>query len=194
MKTFQVCFFILVSSVVILACAGNQIQPEESFHFEGFSIRSPNSGGWLVIKKSNTEVIFGKPTPKGVYHTIRAHVYTTRNKVFLSTDDLLSYVKSGFIPTSSRHKNSVLKTSVQKINGVECVLYDFTVEDHGVPDVPGKIFNIIGRGKVCPHPDSPESYIISIDYSERFLYGEKPLSNELERDSFINSLQFIKSF
>jgi len=64
------------------------------------------------------------------------------------------------------------------------------VEDHGVPDAPGEIFDMIIKGNLCPHPDFPESYVIEISYSQRFLQGAEPLPNDSERDSFINSLTF----
>jgi hypothetical protein len=167
------------------------IHPEALFEFNGFSIQSPNSEGWFILKeKGDAEVLFGKPTPKGLYHTLRARVSTIRNRVFLSTKDLKAFVEADFSHVPSRHRNVNLTTSIVRVHGVECALYDVKMEDHAVPNAPGKIFDMIERGYVCPHPDFPESYVINIEYSQRFLQGEEPLPNNSERDSFLNSLRF----
>lgn len=170
-----------------------RIQPETLFKFEGFTILSPNTEGWVIIKKHATEIWFGKPTSKGAYHTIRAKVSTIRNKIFLSTKELKTFIETDVRDNlPSRHRNVTLRTSIERVHGVECVSYDIEMEDHAVPDAPGKVFDMTVTGHFCPHPDFPESYVIDIQYSQRFLKGEKPLPNESERDSFINSLGFMQ--
>jgi len=169
------------------------IHPEALFEFNGFSISSPNSEGWFILKeRGDAEVLFGKPTPKGLYHTLRAKVSTIRNRVFLSTKELKAFVEADFSNVPSRHRNLNLKTSIESVQGVECVFYDIRMEDQAVPNAPGRVFDMLIMGYYCRHPDVPRSYVINIEYSQRFLQGEDPLPNESERDSFINSLRFTQ--
>ena len=81
----------------------------------------------------------------------------------------------------------VFRNSVQ---GAGCLKLEFTVEDHGVPYAPGKVFILTGEDNYCLHPDSRQPLMVQVSYSQRYLEGKKPLSIESEIEPFLNSISF----
>lgn len=93
-------------------------------------------------------------------------------------------------PMSPRHRLVDSKVAVDRTLGAECVSYDQTVEDTGVPQFPGAVFILSMRGVRCIHPYRP-GHIVDVGYSQRYLRGRQPLALEAEMEPFVRSVMFV---
>ena len=176
--------------------------------FEGFSILPPSGENWFaaspevlrVMEKPVGEIVkliasFIKMPPPSKTHTIAAEVQVAQlpplppsaNRI-----EILQQIKQSGLRSDDRHRVVASKISEDRALGSDCVRYSATSEDRGVPGYPGSIFIFDLHGFACLHPDRP-SYFIQIEYSERRLPRENPLSSlEAEREAFLKSLVFTR--
>ena len=81
------------------------------------------------------------------------------------------------------------KASLEKCLGWSCVRYEATVEDYSSHLFPGSVFVLNLLGFLYHHPDSTAS-IVALEYSQRYLKGEKSPRLEAEVEPFLKSLVF----
>ena len=94
-------------------------------------------------------------------HTLVAGIATRDlNKTFSSPDEYLRFEESEAAPaigrmTSARHRVLSATTQLDPRRGANCVKYDYTVEDSGVPGMEGVPFTFALHGYRCLHPKWP---------------------------------------
>lgn len=124
---------------------------------------------------------------------------------------VLAWVRGGRIPFSAGSRAELLQKMAQvwyfeqtarnqpvsvtiapdRTLAPDCVRYDGTVEDRGVPGYPGSVYIMDMHGFVCLHPDLPDA-AIDIQYSQRRLQEDPPLALEAEGEPFVKSLLFTR--
>jgi hypothetical protein len=208
MRIVRVWITMLSVGMGVVGCAGGPqlipvTNPTERLELGGFSILPPQGGNWFkidptpLLRRQNPTMIalFHKTlTPPSKSHTVTAWVRGGRVVISAgSRAELLEKLaRTNFVQTE-RHRPVSVNISPDKTLAPECVRYDGVTEDRGVPGYPGSIFIWDQHGFVCFHPDLPDS-AIDIQYNQRRLQEEAPLSLEAEGDPFLKSLTFSRSF
>lgn len=175
--------------------------PTQRLEFQGFSILPPQGANWFVappeLRQKQGEGIvasFGKIlTPPSMTHTTFATVRAATvppPPSSVSRTEILQHIAQNMMKSDDRNRVVARKVSEDRVLGSDCLRYDVTAEDRGVPGYAGAIFILDLHGFFCLHPDSPSS-LIDIQYSERKLPQEKPHSSlEAEGEAFLKSLRF----
>lgn len=203
---------VFLAGVIVVGCA---VAPRlisisdstQRLEFQGFSILPPRGENWFVVEASSQPdpnltyaVVFSKRLRERVtrpaeLHTITASVSTSSlgDVTFESRTELLQYLarerEKGWRRPTQRHTPLEVKVSLEKCLGWDCVRIDYTAEDYGVPHFPGLVFILTGYDFIFLHPDTP-TFVIYVNYGQRYLRGQQPLPLEAEVKSFLKSLAF----
>jgi ankyrin repeat protein len=177
--------------------------PTRRLQFESFSVLPPSGENWFIQKQATDNVHFSKGTTRGEYHTVTAFARSSDTE-FASWANRLVLAREGLLTEQllslgakiqeqqwqdSRYKPLEARYALDSSLGKECVRFDFTVEDRGVPYAPGSVFVLTVHDFYCLHPDS-SNLVVYIAYSQRFLQGEQALPIESEVEPFLRSLEF----
>lgn len=171
--------------------------PTQRLEFEGFSILPPQGENWFMtaglreVQGAIVIVSFGKRlTPPSKTHTVTATVSAVRlpDSAGNRAERLQKYAQ---IPPSGRFRVVSVNISPDTTLAPDCVRIDATSEDRGVPGHPDSIFIMDQHSFVCFHPYFPDA-AIDIQYSQRRLQEEAPLSLEAEGEPFVKSLIFTR--
>jgi len=187
----------------VMGCAGQPefilpvTDPTQRLEFEKFSILPPQGKQWFVappsLRKQGLNIIaqfFKLTTPPSKTHTVVATVMARRVPISAgSRAERVQKFAQVYSEGTNRERPISVNISPDRTLAPDCVRYDVTYEDHGVPGYPGSIFIFDGHGFVCLHPDLPDA-VIDIQYSQRRLQEEPPLSLEAEGEPFVKSLLF----
>lgn len=174
--------------------------PTQRLEFEGFSILPPRGENWFMAppqlrKQLGPDVIvsFGKRlTPPSKTHTVTATVRGGRVPISAGSHaEALQKIAQTYSEQTGRYRPLSVNTSLDGTPAPDCVRYDATVEDRGVPGYPDSLFVLDMHGLVCLHPDLPD-VAIDIQYSQRRLQEEQPVSLEAEGEPFVKSLMLNK--
>ena len=129
--------------------------------------------------------------PPSKTHTVVATVRGGRTRISAgSRSELLQKFAQNIFVQEGRYRPVSVNIAPDRTLAPDCVRYDWTVEDRGVPGYPGSIFILDMHGFVCLHPDFLPDGVIDISYSQRRLQEEPPLSLEAEGEPFVKSLLF----
>lgn len=197
-----------IVAVIVMGAVGYAAQPPlipltnptERLEFEGFSFLPPQGENWFVFsserrRQLGPDVIasFQKLNrPLSITHTVNAIVRGGQIPPTEGRAELPQRIaRLNFVQTERERPISVNVSSDSTL-APDCVRYDGIVEDRGVPRFPGSVFVTEMHGFVCLRPDLLDAYI-EIQYSQRRLQEESPLSLEAEGESFLRSLVFGKS-
>lgn len=219
LKSLRTWIFTFVACAILFGCAATQLlyeamtggqeqgwtpvtAPTQRLEFPGFSILPPRGDNWFIAPSMSLApnvtyvAAFAKQTRERTY-TIRAAVLTVdmKDERFGSPTEFLRVVERAIeeeMKTSPRHRLLASRVSLESSLGSNCVVYDQTVEDSGVPQFPGSIFILTMHGFRCAHPHWPR-YVIDVGYSQRVPRGDQTLSVEAEVEPFLKSLMFTPS-
>ena len=206
MKTLYLCSVLFFATVITVGCPAVRLNlvpvtdPTQRLEFQGFSILPPQGENWFVAppelrrqQGSDLIVSFLKMlSPPSVTHTIAAVVRGGRVRLSgRSSAEVLQKFAQGYSEPTERHRPVSVKTSLDNTLGADCVRYDGTVEDRGAPVHPGSVYILEFHGFICFHPHL-QGQVIHLEYSQRRLQGEQPLSLEAEGEPFLKSLVFIR--
>lgn len=203
MRIVQGLIILAVSVLGLTSCArGPQFiphDPTQRLASDVVSILPPQGEGWLMVseafrKQQGLNLIFEffKPTPPSRTRTILAVVQRRQvPKAAGSREELLQKLVQVYWELTNRERPMSLDTSPDKTLGSDCIRYDTTHFDLGVPGYPGSIFVWEAHGFICLHPDLPD-IAIDIQYSQRRLQEESSLSLEAEGEPFLKSLLFTR--
>lgn len=197
---------IFLSSMIAIGCAAAGptlipvADPTQRIEFQGFSILPPPGERWFISSSqasSSLGIVFMKNyRERTTQPTIVAQAgsATLRDDVAINDQvELLKRIvgsKERELSTG-RHRLVEFKTAPDNSLGADCLRYDGSAEDRGVPQFKESIFLLTVHGLYCLHPDSPR-FVIALEYSQRVLEGERPLSIEAEGEPFLKSLIFKK--
>lgn len=187
----------------VVGCAGFPqlipvTDPTQRLEFEKFSILPPQGENWFktspaLRKQQGPSVIvsfFKLATPPSITHTVGAVVYGGRAPLSSgSRAERLQKIARVYFEQTERNRPVSVNISPDRTLAPDCMRYDGTVEDRGVPRYPGSIFIMDMHGFICLHPDLPD-VAFDIQYSQRRLQEEPPLSLEAEGEPFLKSLLF----
>lgn len=191
----------------VVGCAGQPefilpvTDPTQRLEFEKFSILPPQGKQWFVTppsllrKQQGRNIIaqfFKLTTPPSKTHTVLATVMARRVPISAgSRGERVRQFAQVYSEGTSRERPLSVNIYPDKTLAPDCVRYDVTYEDHGVPGYSGSIFILENHGFVCFHPDLPDA-VIDIQYSQRRLQEEAPPSLESEGEPFVKSLLFTQ--
>jgi hypothetical protein len=190
----------------VVGCAGGPqlipvTNPTQRLEFGDFSILPPQGENWFrtdpaFFRQQVPDMIalFGKTlTTPSKTHTVTATVRGGRVAISAgSRTELLEKLARINFVQMGRYQPVSVNISPDKTLALDCVRYDGVTEDRGVPGYPGSIFIWDQHGFVCFAPNLPDS-AIDIQYSQRRLQEEPPLSLEAEGEPFLKSLKFSRS-
>jgi hypothetical protein len=139
-------------------------------------------------------VKFGKAFRDSKTHTFYAAVMTTSlgNVTVESRTELLQHLARVWsVGEKGEPQSTPLHTKVAfgKYLGRDCVRYESIKEDRSSRVLPGSVFIMITKGFIFLHPDS-STFLLRLEYSERYLLGELSFSLEAEVEPFFRSLVF----
>lgn len=205
MRIVQVWIILLCAGLGVVGCAGGPqfipvTDPTQRLEFEGGSILPPQGERWFVAspalrKQQGPGIIISflrLATPPSITHTVVATVNRVRGPIPAgSRAELLQKMAQRYSEQTNRNRPVSVTISPDKTLAPDCVRYDVTSEDRGVPRYPGSIYVMDMHGFICLHPDLPDA-VFDIQYSQRRLQEEPPLSLEAEGEPFLKSLLFIR--
>lgn len=161
--------------------------------FHGFSVRPPQSPEWFILTKLGASVTFSRWTGDE-NHTIVAFVaLSPRQAVPIKTLDDLERLARDEIRKWTKYprlKNAKLEKRLLKVHNQDAIELSVTVTDVDVPHTPGMEFSMRIRHIFVPHPNSPESQIVHIGYSETLPSGKGFININKEIEPFLTSLRF----
>ena len=205
MRIVRVWIILLGMGLSVVGCAGGPqlipvTDPTQRLEFEGLSILPPRGEGWFIAppalrRQQGADMIVSflkLATPPSKTHTVAATVRGGRVPISAgSRAELLQKYTQGYSEQTNRNRPVSVNISPDRTLAPDCVRYDVTVEDRGVPSYPGSVYIIDMHGFVCLHPDLPDA-VIDIQYSQRRLQEDPPLSLEAEGEPFVKSLLFTR--
>ncbi|MEE9550933.1 MAG: hypothetical protein V3W08_11120 [Candidatus Binatia bacterium] len=176
--------------------------PTQRLEFQGFSILPPRGENWLISRSPSippdpswtSPVTFNKAFRDSKTHTFYAAVMTTSlgNVTIESRTELLQHMARVWsVGKRGEPQSTPLHTKVAfgKYLGRDCVRYESIKEDRSSRVHPGSVFIMITKGFIFLHPDS-STFLLRLEYSERYLLGELSFSLEAEVEPFFRSLVF----
>lgn len=204
MKRTSLLAFVVLLGVFHLSCALAPIptpvtDPMQSLQLQGFSILPPRGTNWFIQQQGTRDVVFAKKLRERIEqpedsHSILASARVTNlgDLKFRNSTELLQSLAQTWAKgkIDARHKLIESKVFVDKCQGWDCMKYEFAAEDRGVPQFPGSVFVMTIHGLLFIHPDFP-NLTITLEYSQRFLQGQQPLTIEGEIEPFLKSLVFV---
>ncbi len=205
MRIVRVWILLLGVGLGVVGCAGGPqlipvTDPTQRLEVADLSILPPQGEHWFMApsalrKQQGHDVIvsFMKlATPPSKTHTVFAVVRGGRVPFSAgSRAELLQKLAQGYSEQTNRNRPVSVTIAPDKTLAPDCVRYDVTVEDRGVPGYPGSIYILDQHGFVCLHPDLPDA-AIDIQYSQRRLQEDPPLALEAEGEPFVKSLLFTR--
>lgn len=194
-KILGIWIFTFLFGVIAVGCAAGPTltpvtDPTQRLQFQGFFILPPRGEGWFIGQQGANQIAFAKgPASNSVIASVRT--MSLGGVKFESRTELLQSLARtwGKGKIDPRHRLLDLKVSLDKCLGWDCMRYEITAEDRAVPQFPGSVFVMPLRGFLFLHPDSP-TYVIILEYSQRYLQGQEPLSIKAEVEPFLKSLIF----
>lgn len=185
--------------------------PDERLQFPGFSILPPKGENWFMVGPGAYEnwafpITFAKRLREKIERPAEAEMNFARvktlnfgNVTFRNPAEILRYLAHDIVAQDLESqnranpglgiKNFQVKASVEKYLGRDCVTYELSYEVHNWRPFPGFVFIMDGKGLLFLHPDSP-TFVIGLEYYQRYLRGEKPYRVEPEVEPFLKSLVF----
>ena len=164
----------------------------------GFSVLPPKGKKWSAQREGNS-FVFVKDTGTNGRRSVLAFA-TSRclepKLATLSLEQILAAMERSAGQQSEndgRYKpldHSVSRVPYDDAKGGTCIKKEFTSEDHGVPNAPGKVFILTGADYYCLHPASGNPLLAQVSYSQRYPIGKKPLPIESEIEPFLGSIHF----
>ncbi len=142
--------------------------PTRRLQFESFSVLPPSGENWFIQNQGTDNVHFSKGTTRGEYHTVTALARSSDTE-FASWANRLVLAREGLLTEQllslgakiqeqqwqdSRYKPLEARVALDSSLGKECMRFDFTAEDRGVPYAPGSVFVLTAHDLYCLHPDS----------------------------------------
>jgi hypothetical protein len=195
----------LVSALAVACAPGPRYtpvtDPTQRLEFQGFSILPPRGENWFISRSPSIPdpswtlpVKFGKSFRDSKTHSFYAAAMTASlgNVTIESRTELLKHMARVFsVGEKGEPQSTPLHTKVAfgKYLGRECVRYEYITEDRSSRVHPGSVFILIRKGFIFLHPDS-SSFLLRLEYSERYLRGEQSFSLEAEVEPFFRSLVF----
>jgi len=208
-RIVRVWIILLGVGLGVVGCAGGPqlipvTDPTQRLEFEGFSVLPPRGEHWFMAppalrKQQGPDVIVSflkLATPPSITHTVAAVVRGGRI-LHISAGSRAELIQklaqdySDKFSQTGRNRPVSVNISLDRTLAPDCVRYDVTLEDRGVPLYPGSIFILDQHGFLCLHPDLSDA-AIDIQYSQRRLQEDPPLSLEAEGEPFVKSLMFNK--
>lgn len=203
MRIVRLSIILLGVGLGVVGCAGGPqlipvTDPTQRLEFEGFSILPPKGENWFMAppalrQQQGPDVIVSflkLATPPSKTHTVAATVRGGRVPFSAgSRAELLQKFAQASFEQTKRNRPVSVNISPDRILSPDCVRYDATVEDRGVPGYPGSIYILDQHGFICLHPGLPDA-AINIQYSQRRLQEEPPLALKTEGEPFVKSFLF----
>lgn len=203
MRIVQAWIILLYVGLGVVGCIGGPqlvpvTDPTQRLEFEGFSILPPKGENWFMAppalrKQQGPDMIVSflkLATPPSKTHTVAATVRGGRVPISAgSRAELLQKLAQVYFEQTGRHRPVSVTIAPNNTLAPDCVRYDGTVEDRGVPGYPGSVYIMDMHGFVCLHSDLPDA-AIDIQYSQRRLQEDPPLALEAEGEPFVKSLLF----
>lgn len=203
MRIVRVWIILLGVGLGMVGCAGGPqlipvTDPTQRLEFGGFSILPPRGEDWFIAppalrRQQGADMIasFLKlATPPSKTHTVAATVRGGRVPISAgSRAELLRKIAQDYSKETNRNRPVSVNISPDKTLAPDCVRYDVTAEDHGVPGYPDSVYIMDMHGFICLHSDYPD-VAIDIQYSQRRLQEEPPLFIDAEGEPFLKSLRF----
>lgn len=200
-RIVQVWIIVFSVGLALAGCAGtSQLVPVtdsgQRIEFPEFSILPPQGQHWFVApaslrRQQGLIASFVRvPTPRSKTHTVIAGVRGQRG-VYKegSRAELLQKLARLHAERNERNQPVSVAIAPDTTLGPDCVRFDVTVEDRGVPGYPGAVFVADTHGFICLHPNLPDA-AIEILYTQRRLQKEQPLSLAADGEPFLTSLRF----
>jgi|CXWL01.1.fsa_nt_gi hypothetical protein len=205
MRIVRVWIIFLNVGLGVVGCTGGPqlipvTDPTQRLEFGGVSILPPQGDNWFMAppalrRQQGPDVIvsFMKlASPPSKTHTVVAIVRGGRVPISAgSRAELLQKYAQGYLEQTNRNRPVSVNISPNRTLAPDCVRYDVTVEDRGVPGYPGSLYIVDMHGFACLHPDLPNA-VIDIQYSQRRLQEDPPLALEAEGEPFVKSLLFTR--
>jgi hypothetical protein len=205
MRIVRIWIILVGVGMGVMGCEGGPqlipvTNPTQRLEFGDFSILPPHGESWFItdpalLRRQVPDMIalFRKTlTPPSKSHTVAATVRGGQVPISAgSRTELLQKLARLNFAKTERHRPISVNISPDKTLAPNCVRYDGVTEDRGVPGYPGSLFIWDQHGFVCFHPDVSDA-AIDIQYSQRRLQEEPPLSLEAEGEPFVKSLLFNK--
>lgn len=204
MRALGNCIMLLCAALILISCAPrapelilSPVTPLTGpLEYPGFSVNPPRGDDWSIWEnppqsRADYQLYFGKKTSNRK-HTILARVFASSipSTSEASAEILDKYVRGREQESKTgRYRPLRFKTSAEKFQGADCVRYESSAEDRGVPQFPDTVFLLKVYSMVCLHPDFP-SYLIEIGYSQRTPQGMEPAKIGGEAKRFLAGLQF----
>ncbi len=203
MRVVRVWSIVFGVGLGMVGCAGGSqfipvIDSTQRLELEGLSILPPQGEHWFLaspeLRKQQGPgmmVLLRKlTTPPSKTHTVVAFVRGGRvSSAAGSRAELLQELAQGYSGQTDRNRPVSVNISPDRTLAPDCMRYDVTAEDRGVPGYQGAVYIMDMHGFICLHPDLPD-VAIDIQYSQRRLQEEPPLSLETEAEPFLKSLLF----
>jgi hypothetical protein len=200
---------------VVLACVVNLLagcatqapfhpiaDPSAPVQGNGFSIRPPVGGHWLLSESSNGSVIaFGKNDPALFRQGGSVIAVATRERARqgdISTPERLRSEVDAFVRRNSEGYRDVtvaLRPYRDAALGSDCVRIESNSEEHGNRHHPGQVLLLNIAGKACRVPSAPD-YFVQVTYSSRRPAGVAPILDEAVRrecEVLVDSLAFSQA-
>jgi virginiamycin B lyase len=191
------------------------------YEYVGFSVQPPPGGHWFPglgtaaalarDSKMDWNVTFEISPSPGAARP-RSFVDRLRQAVKPDPTTVFAAVRSGFIDVPAETGSDLLerlapekketkpgdrfhllefRTSWDSSFGADCLRYESTMEDRGVPGYRGAVFVTSEYGVLCAHPDC-RWFVIDAEYSRRILRGVPAADFHQEAESFLQSLKFSR--
>jgi hypothetical protein len=181
--------------------------PTQRLQFQGFSILPPKGENWFIAELPYptdpnwaVPVTFGKKLREkaqrpGEYHPIYVHVQTGSlgDVRFESRSELLQQlarqIEMELTTPTPRRRAPQVRVFLDKWLGFDCIRFESRAEDPMVPELPGFVFTFTRQGFIFLHPDAA-TFIVWLEYGQKYLKGQQPFALEAEVEPFLKSLEF----
>ena len=174
--------------------------PTQRLESDVLSILPPQGENWFIVRKPQGAgglvfQFFRSTTPPSKTRTVLANVQVLRGRDFIPAESRAGFLQElaqfKYSEQTNRERPISVTISPDKTLAQDCVRYDVTHEDRGVPRYRGSVFIWDAHGFICVHPDLADT-VVDIQYSQRRLQEEPPLSLAGEGEPFVKSVLFKK--
>ena len=174
--------------------------PTQRLQSDVLSILPPQGENWFAVRKPQGAhgllfQFFKAATPPSKTRTVLANVQVLRGRDSIPAESRAQFLRElaqfKYSEQTNRERPTSVNISPDKTLAHDCVRYDVTHEDRGVPGYRGSIFIWDAHGFICVHPDLPDT-VVDIQYSQRRLQQEPAVPLEREGEPFVKSVLFKK--
>lgn len=188
---------ILTFALLLNACFSQGLiprltDPEARIVMEGYSLTPTNQPGWLVVRRSNINLILARQSGKpDEYYSINATV--ARLKPDASQQEFLDLVRDAVEAEMAHPRTNIVshEITLRDKPGPNCALSKLLIE--GLPAVEPDDEVTLGyidlARLVCVHPEDAEK-VISVSFFQHYREGQQTQNFTRRSNKVLNSVEF----